>query len=411
MSPEQIELQLTGMAYGGDAFGRDSEGRMIFVGFGLPGEQVQVQLTDIHKRWARGHITNLIKQSPQRIDPECPYFGQCGGCQYQHLAYPQQCEVKQIIVSDQLHRIGHIPDAPVQKILPSPSPWNTRNKARFAIDENGQLAFHGVNPNELVAIDTCPLLEPDLNQLRTNLDFESIPGLHHVMLRNGSSGPMIILESDADPDIEMNVDFPASVVWMSPDGYKVLAGSDHLLQEIKELSFLVTSGSFFRVNNPMAERLVDKVLALVNVHPPAHILDLYAGTGFFSRFLAERGFSITAIEDSPWACLDFEVNLDPYAEIALYEAAVEIALPEVTVPADIIIVDPPLSGISPAAMHAILAKRAARIIYISCDPATMARDARTLHEFGYELLEVTPFDTFPHTQHIETVSVWDLLPA
>jgi 23S rRNA (uracil1939-C5)-methyltransferase len=401
------EISLTGLAYGGDAFGRDADGRMVFVPFALPGERVKVEIVEVHQRWARGHLVGVIESSPERIEPRCRHFTDCGGCHYQHMPYSTQLKAKTEIVRSQLERIGGFEDPPVETAVPSPSPWNTRNHLQFNLTHDGHIGFMAAGSQRVVPIEECHLPEPALVDLWPRLDVENIPGLDRIGLRSGAEGAcMIMLEGEGAPEMEVIIDLPASVVWLAPGGMLVLAGEKSLTFEILDRVFVVSAGSFFQVHTVLASELVQYVLRELRAQPGETIFDLYAGVGLFSAFLAQEGARVIAIEDSSRACSDFEQNLNEFDDVELYEAAVEIALPAVRSQPDAVIVDPPRAGLSREALQQLIDLTPPRLVYVSCDPATLSRDGRRLAKVGYHLERCTPFDLFPQTFHIETVSLW-----
>ncbi len=402
MTETDLIIQLTGMAYGGEAIGRDDQNRMVFVPFGIPGETVRVELTEIHKRWARGRLTSIETSSPQRQQARCPHFQVCGGCHYQHMPYDMQLTTKQEVLHDQLSRIGGLREPPLQPIVPSPSPWETRNKASFALTDDGQLAYHGSSPEILVPVSQCPILQPGLEELRQSLDLDALPGLDQVTLRTAHSGEMLIFEGSLDRDLSFHFDSPVSVVWVGEKGVSILSGSDQMLYSIDGLDFVVSAGSFFQVNTAILPELVGHVLKLLDPRPGQVIVDAYAGVGLFSKFLAEKNARVIAIEESPWSCRDFELNLEPY-DVSLYEASVEEALPALEAGPHSILLDPPRAGLSREALQDVLALNPEKIVYVSCDPATLARDLRHFGEAGWHPGSITPFDLFPQTYHVETV--------
>ncbi len=408
MSGPILELTLEGMAYGGEAFGREPGGRMVFVPFVAPGERVRVRLTDVHRSWARASPLNILEPSPLRTEPRCRHFGVCGGCHYQHLSYPAQLEYRATIVRSQLNRLGGFEDPPVQPTLPSPSPWNTRNHIQFSLSPQGRLGFLQAGTNRVIPIEECHLPEPVLADLWPCLDLDPIPGLDRVSLRAGAGEEtMVILEGQAEPDVEIHLDVDTSLVWLGPRRTTLLAGSDHLLFEILGTRFRVSPASFFQVHTALTSALVHQVLDLAAPLPGHIVCDLYAGVGLFSAFLAQAGATVTAVEQSESACRDFEVNLDSFDNVTLYAAPVEWALPALTASPHTVIADPPRSGLGPQVTQALADLGVPRIVMVSCDPATLARDAQRLASAGYTLRTVVPFDLFPPTYHIETVSLWE----
>lgn len=405
----QFDVNLTGLAYGGDAFGRDDSGRMIFVPFAMPGERVQVEIVETHTRWARARLVKVLKASPNRSTPRCPHFADCGGCHYQHMPYPIQLSSKAEIVRSQLERLGGLNNPSIETTIPSPSPWNTRNHLQFSLTPEGRLGFNAHGSNRVVPIDECHLPEPSLANLWPRLDLEPIPGLNRIALRAGTEGEhMIILHGESDPEVEVRIDIPASVVWLSSRGVTVLAGEDFLTIEVLDRAFQISAHSFFQVHTGLAGDLVNHVLDALQFQPGDTILDLYAGVGLFSLFLAQAGVRVVAVEEAPGACVDFETNLAEFDHVELYEAPVEIALPALSAIPNAVIVDPPRAGLSREAIKQLIKLSPPLLVYVSCDPATLARDAQRLTNAGYNLERCTPIDLFPQTYHIETLSVWRL---
>jgi 23S rRNA (uracil1939-C5)-methyltransferase len=402
-----IELDLTGMAYGGDSFGRDSEGRMVFVPFSLPGERVRVAIVEEHPRWARARLLEVLLPSLDRIRPRCKHFADCGGCHYQHMPYQAQLLAKEEVLKDQLRRIGGFERPPVHPSVPSPSPWNTRNHLQFKLTAGSRLGFNAAGSERIVPIDECHLPESALADLWPRIDLEGAEGISRVSVRAGIDEElMVIFEGEREPPFEMHVDAPVSVVWISEDRRATLAGDPILEMQVFDCPFVVSPGSFFQVNAAMAGELVQRTLEALDVQPGTTIFDLYAGVGLFSVFLAQVGAHIVAVEDSASACADFEVNLEAFEDIQLYEAPVEMALPQIPEQPEAVVVDPPRAGLSREALDGILARRAPQLIYISCDAATFARDAARLNAAGYYMLQATPIDLFPQTYHIEIFSHW-----
>lgn len=404
---QTLDITLTGMAYGGDAFGRDANGRMIFVPFAIPGERIQAEIVETHKRWARARLVKVLKASPERVAPRCRHFTDCGGCHYQHMPYQIQLKSKAEIVRSQLERLGGFEDPPVETIIASQSPWNTRNHLKFSLTPDGRLGFNAPGSNRVVPIDECHLPEPNLASLWPRLDLETIQGLKRITLRTGIEGErMLILHGDDDPDVNVTTDLPASVVWLSPRGMTVLAGEGFLTIDVLDRAFKVSANSFFQVHTTLAGEVVQHVLEALRFQPGETILDLYAGVGLFSAFLAQKGVRVVAVEESPVACADFENNLAEFDHVELYEAPVEVALPAIHTHPSAVIIDPPRVGLSLDAIKQLINLSSPLLVYVSCDPATLARDGQRLVKAGYQLERCTPIDMFPQTYHIETLSIW-----
>lgn len=407
MSNAVIDLTLTDLAYGGDAIGRDEQGRMVFVPFALPGERVSVQIQEARKRWARGRLMQVLDPAPDRVQPRCPHFTTCGGCHYQHMSYQDQLRAKTGIVAEQMRRIGGFEASPIEPPVASPHPWNYRNHMQFSLTAQGKLGFVEAAGESVLAIEQCHLPVPALADLWPRLEMAVIPGLERVALRAGAEDDLlVVLHGGGDPDVDLHLDLPASVVWLGPGGAAVLGGEGHLVIEVADRRYRVSAGSFFQVNTYLAGELANRALEFLDVQSGEVVFDLYAGVGLFSAGLAELGARVVAVEESPWAASDFEINLDEFDDVALYEAPVEQALPAIGEKPDAALVDPPRAGLSREALDLLIEAGPERMVYISCDPATLARDAKRLAAAGYRLMRVTPIDLFPQTFHIETISSW-----
>ncbi len=398
------------MTYGGDAMGRLPDGRAAFVPLALAGETVRAEIVEDKRGFARLRLLEVIEPSPQRIQPLCVHFGACGGCHYQHLAYPDQVALKTNILRDQLERIGGLVDPPVQPMVASPRPYYYRNHVQFHLDEAGKLGYHRLRSEDVLAIRECHLPEETLNQVWPQLDFEALPEIERIGLRLGMGDDVqLILESQAAETPELSVeDLPLSVVHLDQAGPLVLAGSAWLVMEVLGRPFRVSAGAFFQVNTPMAEAMVQHILDRLPHYaalgPQTTLLDVYCGVGLFSAFLAPQVGRLIGIEASPAACEDFEVNLDEFDNVELYEAPAEMVLPGLDVQPQVVLVDPPREGIDRRALDALLQLSPQVLVYVSCDPATLARDAKRLAAGGYRLAQATPFDLFPQTYHLESIS-------
>jgi 23S rRNA (uracil1939-C5)-methyltransferase len=407
---EIYDLTLSTLTYGGEAMGRLPDGRAAFVPLALPGETVRAQVVESKRGFARLRLLEVLQASPRRIAPRCRHFGECGGCHYQHMPYEDQLAAKTAIVRDQLARIGRIPDPPVQPAIGSPNPYYYRNHIQFALDENGKLGYHRLRSASVLPIQECHLPEDMLNQVWPQLDFEALPEIERVGLRLGVEDDVqLILESSAIEAPEFDVEgLSLSAAHLSPAGTLTLAGSPYLWMEVLERLFRVSAGAFFQVNSAQAAAMVQHVLSLLEqagaLSPRSTLLDVYCGVGLFSAFLAGRCGRLIGIEVSPAACEDFEANLDEFENVELYEAAAEDVLPALRVFPDALVIDPPREGIDKRALDAIVQFSAPHLIYVSCDPSTLARDAQRLLAGGYTLIQTTPFDLFPQTFHIETIS-------
>jgi 23S rRNA (uracil1939-C5)-methyltransferase len=414
-SGQAFDIHLEKFTYGGDAIGRLNDGRAVFVPFGISGERVRVRLVAEKKNFARAELLEVLEPSPERIKAKCKHFGECGGCHYQHLPYAAQLEAKTEILRDQLQRIGKIENPPVRPMVACPDPWNYRNHVQFHLTGDGKLGY--VSPLPLGeglgvrAITECHLPEPLINAAWPQLEFEPGATVERVSLRAGADDDlMLILESENLEAPELELEAGISVVHLTEEDALVMAGEDHIFMQILEREFQVSAGSFFQVNTAMAEKMVEHLLDRLPLSAET-ILDVYSGVGLFSAFLAPRCEHLIGIESSPSACEDFAVNLDEFDHVELYEGEAEDVIPalvgRVANPLYLLL-DPPRAGVEVRAMDGIRQLAPQVIAYVSCDPSTLARDAARLIAGGYRLVEVTPFDLFPQTYHIESISIFAL---
>ncbi|MGW8250417.1 MAG: class I SAM-dependent RNA methyltransferase [Anaerolineales bacterium] len=407
-----VEIELIAYVYGGETLGRLPDGRVIFVPFALPGERVRAVVREDKKRYARAELVEIISASPQRVEPRCLHYGMCGGCHYQHLPYELQLAAKQDILADQLRRIGGIPDPHLLPPVPS-QPWSYRNHVQFHLTNEGRLGYYTHDASRVFPVQECHLPQALIDQVWPQLEFEALPDIERVGIRQGSDDDLqLILESYELELPELSIEeLDISAVHLSPAGPLVLAGSLEVVMEVSGRCFQVSAGSFFQVNTRMAEAMVSHVVSylLENLTLPSEavVLEAYCGVGLFSAFLAPLAGRLVGIETSPEACQDFAANLDEFEHVELYEAAPEDVLPALKIQPDLVLVDPPRAGLGRDALQALAELSAPRFIYVSCDPATLARDARQLSQYGYTLQSSRLFDLFPQTYHIESVNIFN----
>ncbi|MBO9309049.1 MAG: class I SAM-dependent RNA methyltransferase [Chloroflexi bacterium] len=413
-SNDLIELELTTMAHGGSAIGRH-EGRAIFVPYAIPGERITARITQDKGRFAYAEGVMLLESSEARVQPHCPHFGpkRCGGCHWQHIDYAAQLSFKQQIVVDQLMRIGGIAAPPVSAVLPSPLQWQYRTHVTLHVTPDGQVGFFSADdqPQHIVPIQECHIIRPELQDLLECLDLEALKGsnLSHIRLQVGTDGEerLIALSTLDDLPPSVEIDLPLSVSFLAADGRpQTLIGTGKVHYSIKGRTFQVTAGSFFQANLSLTEQLVDLVLARLALQGKENVLELYSGVGLFTAFLAERAAFVTAVEGFPTAVDDADSNLSDLSNVTLIEGLVEDVLPELDEPFDAAVLDPPRSGVEATALDALAALSPPKIVYVSCDPATLARDAKRLLAKGYALQDVQPLDMFPQTYHIEAVATF-----
>ncbi len=404
------------MAHGGEAMARDENGRVVFVPYAIVGETARVEIVESKRGFARGRLVELLETSPQRVTPRCPHFppspgvrptSYCGGCQWQHIAYAAQLEFKTQIVRDQFARVAKMDDANVLPIIPARSEWFYRNNMQFKLDENGVLCLQAPDSHTRVPINECFIMQPALGEmLKTlELDPESFTG---VTLRVGANADerLIVLESD-DPEIpEIETDDPVSIAFVCDDVSVPLIGKQFLAERVGARVFEIAPNAFFQVNTAMAAellRLTEKILA-----PRADdvLLDAYGGVGLFGLTLAPRVARVIEIEENPYALANAQTNAADLQNVEFHLGRVERVLPTLEAKIDLAVVDPPRAGMERFALDALAEKQPRVIAYVSCDPATLARDAARLTPRGYVLESVQPVDLFPQTYHIECVAAF-----
>jgi 23S rRNA (uracil1939-C5)-methyltransferase len=407
--PEIIGLTLTAMAHGGSALGRH-QGRVVFVPYAIPGETVRVEIVETRARWARGRLLEVLQPSPHRVEPPCPYFGQgkCGGCQFQHIDYEAQADFKRQVVIDQLARVGGLRQAKVQDCIGAAEPWKYRNHTQFNLTPEGQLGFLVADSHEVIPVQECLITDPLLDDLWTALDMEW-PQLRRLSLRcgSGTGDLMAIFELDHYEDFDIEVVFPVSCVLLLADGEAaVLMGQSYLVEHVAGRDYRISAASFFQVNTAGAEALVELVRDYLAPAGQDMLLDLYCGVGLFGLALADQVGTVIGVESDPSAAGDFRYNAQGLDHVELIEAKVEHALTSLDRPVDLVVLDPPRSGAGKEVIDELARLAPRRVVYVSCDPATLARDAHHLTACGYALQEVQPIDLFPQTHHIESIALF-----
>lgn len=427
-----VRLSIERLAYGGDGVATGPDGRVAFVRGGCPGDLVDAEVYEEHARFVRARILEVVRPSPWRVAPPCEHFGTCGGCQWQHVAYPQQLEWKRRAVADALTRIGAV-EAPVDGTLASPLEYGYRNKVELLPQPGSAacaLGFARAGSSEVVAVQRCLLLP----EKRSGLPRAAAGALGFVLKRSQTPVTRVVIRCAHDGETEVDVwtppgPFPRAlaakalvdatgartvtrVVVRGPVSARdvrkveVLTGPGAWKELLDGDRYLVSAPSFFQVNTAAAAELRRLVARAVQDAGPQHIVDAYAGVGTLTLPLA-RVARTTAIESSASALADLRRNLaHARLEADVLPGDAEHALTGAG-RADVVVVDPPRAGLSRAALDAVVATAATRLVYVSCDPATLARDAKILCEAGFRAVSVTPVDLFPQTYHVETVAVFD----
>ena len=440
---ETLELTIDDLAFGGEGVGR-ADGYVVFVRGGLPGDRLRVRLTEARGRFGRAAIEEVLVPSPDRVPAPCPYFGRCGGCRLQHLAYPAQLAFKEKQVRECLHRLGGVGEFDLRPILPAADTYGYRNKMEFTIaGDPPALGLHVFERYDVVLdIERCLLQSETMNtlldefrrQLRDRAlsvwDPRTERGLlRFVMMREGrNTGEAMVNVVAAAPDVEtltpvadavrdrapattsvvLNVNAKKASVAVGSEEH-LLSGREHITESLDGVVFQVSANSFFQTNTRQAERLFAVVEAACALTGEETLLDLYSGTGAISLLLARRVRAVYGIEVAAAAVADAVRNAraNGIDNCTFLAGEVRHVLPDLMrqgVRASVVVADPPRAGFHPKALNALATLAPARIVYVSCNPSTLARDVGDLVRQGYRLEWVQPVDMFPQTPHIEAVA-------
>lgn len=377
-----INITIETIAFGGEGLGR-VENLVVFVPFTAPGDVVEVEIREAKKRYLRGRMKRLVTPSPDRVEPPCPYFRRCGGCHYQHIEYAKQVAMKGRQVSEAFERIGKFTAPPVETVLPSPAPYGYRGKAEFHVerarDGAYRIGFMDVGGSRLVDIERCAIMDESINEQLT-------------FLRRPMHAPLRV---------------DRYVIWS-------LTGKSeekHVVRVVKGLEILVPFEGFFQANTTLTNGLVDTVMEFAGTGPGESVLDLYCGSGLFPLFLAPACRSLVGIEIDGEAVECARLNMERHGigNAVFHEGDVREILERefgAGKAVDVVVLDPPRTGCEREVLDCVIGLGPSRVVYVSCDPSTLARDARLLADGGYGLITVRPVDMFPQTKHIEAVALF-----
>ena len=451
-------VKITDLLTSGEGVARTPEGRVVFVEGGIPGDIVDVSIGAKKKDIHLGRVTRMVKLSPDRVDPECAHFETCGGCKLQNLGYERQLQIKEKHVEAALKRIGGLEIMEYKPIMGAPNPFWYRNKTEYSfsdqrwitqaevdsgveIDNQGALGYHKAGVYyKVLDIDHCMLHKPLVNEIRNEIrrfgrekgfsfyNYHNHTGfLRNVVFRTSEgSGELMLNLIVGEPKPELITEifehleqkFPqiSSFVWMlnpKVNNYHQdlewtnWKGTDHITEHLGSWKFRISPISFFQTNTAQAVRLYDVVKGLIG-EKKKHIYDLYCGAGSIGIYVSDLAEKITGIEYVEDAVKDAQANLqlNGLSHLSFFAGNMKQLLSDEFIAKqgqpDLVITDPPRAGMDKPVVEQLLKLRAPQIIYVSCNPATQARDLALLNE-AYEIRTIQPVDMFPHTHHVENV--------
>lgn len=442
---DEVQIAIDRLAYGGRGVGRVN-GLVVFVTGGAPGDVVLARVNRVKRSYAEAETVSVGTPSGDRVEPRCPHFGSCGGCVWQHISYPAQALAKEAAVRESLAHLGGLAGAVVRPIVPAPDPWYYRNKMEFSFHPNGTLGLHHRGEwNRIVPIEACFLQSDEsvalVSAVRAYARHRGLtsydPRTHQGFLRSlviregrGTRDRLVGLITGTGPfaDAAGFVDvvhaaapgvtgIARGIVTGSSDGappaaIDVLDGRGYLEEDLAGLRFRIGLDTFFQTNTAQAARMVEYVVEAARPAAGRAVIDLYCGVGTFALALAREGASVCGIElvrasidaartNAAINGLDGLTFVVGDARVVLPGLVAEHGAPEV------LVLDPPRAGAGGKVMRKIGRSGARRVIYVSCNPTTLAPDLKELLPFGYRLIDVQPFDLFPQTHHVEAVAVLD----
>ena len=442
---ETVQLTIEDLTHEGNGVGK-VDGYPIFIPLGLPGEKADVKVIKVNKRFAYGKLLHTHKASPERVTPPCNVYYKCGGCQLQHMSYDMQLEMKQNQVRNVMRKVAHLPDVPVHPVLGMEDPWRYRNKIQIPVGEkDGELitGFYQQRSHRIIEdMETCVIQDElgdniveAVRKIGTELgirayDEQAHRGeLRHIIVRTAytTNEAMLVLVTRTEnltkqaqliekvtqqfPEIKSiihNVNSQKTNVILGKKSHTIY-GEDYIYDTIGDLEFGISAHSFYQVNPVQTKKLYDTALKYANVGANDVVIDAYCGIGTISLFLAQQAKKVYGVEIVPQAIDDAKANAKrnnmDNTEFVVGEA--EKVMPWWTkqgLRPDVIVVDPPRKGCDASLLEAMIAMDPKRIVYVSCNPSTLARDLRILEDGGYRTQEVQPVDMFSQTSHIESVT-------
>ncbi|MBI5417799.1 23S rRNA (uracil(1939)-C(5))-methyltransferase RlmD [Candidatus Poribacteria bacterium] len=432
-----IETEITEITYKGKAVCR-IDNFVVFLNNGVPGDKVRAKITELKKKYAYGEIIDLIKPSSFRIDPICQYFYECGGCQLQYIDYINQLSLKELMVRDSLWHIGKI-SLPINKIIPSSKYYEYRNQIQLKIEigEKAKLGFFSIDTHKIVKIDNCFLQTKIGNRILNGLNkffnengnklFFKYPCTYKVIIRVSEDEKKVLIIFEAEGSFiyksdsvesELTEQVSSFLINMFPEiqciikyaAYQsphILFGNDDFSYSVHDINFHISLRDFWQINFTQINVLSDIVLKFAGLTGKETVLDAYCGVGLFTLLIALECRFVYGVELNPEAIYNARKNagINNVLNVKFIEGDVEKVIMSSRFPnIDIIIVDPPRKGLKREVLSSILKIKPGKIIYVSCDPATLSRDLQILITNDYNLKEIQPIDMFPQTYHIECVA-------
>jgi 23S rRNA (uracil1939-C5)-methyltransferase len=447
---QELELAIDSLAYGGNGVAR-LDGFVVFVRRGLPGDTVRARVTKVHRRHAEALATEILVAGPDRVDAPCAHYPVCGGCRFQDLAYGSQVAAKEQWVRDSLQRLAGLADFPLEPIVPAASQFHYRNKMEYSfarLADGSTLGLHKAGRwDEVLEIEKCWLTTDVGNAIRNRMREwareEKLPAydqgthegyLRHLVVREGRNTGQALVQLvtargerfDRERLIEVLTEIPEvrSIHWSVNTGVaevtnlptELLWGEDAIEEEIGGLRLRVRPNAFLQTNTEMAGRLYEIAREFAGLEGGETVYDLYCGIGTIGLSLATRALTVWGIEisEESVACAIENAELNSLGNVAFFAGNVGEVLRELRERAgdpDVVVVDPPRAGLAGKALKRLGEIGAPRVVYVSCNPTTLAGDAKRLAEsYGYRIVRARPVDMFPHTPHVECVALLERDP-
>lgn len=385
---------------------------------GLPGERVTVAVEAPPLRAGKRHrrhwkprpprvwITDISEPSPLRVEAPCPVFGTCGGCQLQHMRYDAQLMWKRDVVHRLLQDIGNFAEPAVLATVPCDVPWHYRNHMRFSVNRDGQPGLTARNSHRVLPLSACPIAHEQINRALGVLS-QQTNERPQALIRCGTATRQMLIQPQPHPEVRE---------LLTNAGLDIRA--ETMEEQLLGETFRIRPSSFFQTNTAQADKMAQMVLhGLLDGNGQTDraltVIDAYCGVGTFALLLSRHVGKVIAIEESPSAIKDAQWNLREVDNVEILKGKVEDLLPRLAYTVDGLVIDPPRAGCQRSVLDALAQHPVSRIVYVSCDPATLARDLDILcHQHAtYQLLSVQPLDMFPHTAHIECVTILERIPS